>query len=319
MKVQFMSHQQAIRWVKRSFTESLCEQLSLTEIEAPILTDPSEGIQDGLSGTETAVQVDVQALTRRYEVVHSLAKWKRQLLSTQGFEAGEGIVTHMKALRPLEDLSSPIHSVFVEQWDWEQVIAADERTSEHLHQTADRVFAALAETLDGYQARYESALKLPKTLEKVTSEQLLQWYPKLSPKEREHAIARECGAVFVQGIGGALSDGSIHDVRAPDYDDWKLNGDILVWNPVLESSLELSSMGIRVDGAALTEQVQALGRSQLLELPWHQRLLSGELLQTVGGGIGQSRVVMWMMQQPHIGCVQASVWSDEVKAQYKTL
>ncbi|WP_113908332.1 aspartate--ammonia ligase [Aliidiomarina celeris] len=319
MSAEYIRHQQAIRWIKHSFTEALCKQLHLTEVEAPILTDPSEGVQDGLSGAETAVQVHVQSLARSYEVVHSLAKWKRQLLSLQNFPVGTGIVTQMKALRPLEDLYSPVHSVFVEQWDWEQVIADHERTAVQLHSAADRVFASLSEVFHAYKTRYDSALTLPTELTKVTSEQLLQWYPKLSPKQREHAIARECGAVFIQGIGGKLSDGSMHDTRAPDYDDWALNGDLLVWNPVLERSLELSSMGVRVNGPTLKEQVARVEREELLALPWHQRLLAGELSQTVGGGIGQSRVVMWMMQQPHIGCVQASVWPAALKERYALL
>lgn len=319
MKAVFLTQQHEIRYIKQKFTDALCAALNLTEIQAPILTDPTEGVQDTLSGHEKAVQVPVKALQRHFEVVHSLAKWKRATLGQYGFEAGEGIVTQMKALRPDEDQLSAVHSVFVDQWDWEQVIAEEQRTQAQLHATVKAIYAALQATLDDYKAGFGSDLSLPAEIKFLTSEELLQAYPELTPKEREHAAAEEHGAIFVEGIGGKLSDDSIHDVRAPDYDDWSLNGDVIVWNPILKQSLELSSMGIRVDRAALLKQLASSGRIDSESLPWHQKLLSGQLPQTVGGGIGQSRLCMWMMQKPHIGYVQHGVWCPATKSQFADL
>ncbi|RUO24927.1 aspartate--ammonia ligase, partial [Aliidiomarina sanyensis] len=230
-----------------------------------------------------------------------------------------GIVTHMKALRADEETLSPVHSVYVDQWDWEQIIADRHRTEAQLHTTVRSIYTALKQTLEQYKEGFGSSLSLPETITFVRSEDLLQAYPELSPKEREHAAAEEHGAIFLQGIGGALSDGTIHDVRAPDYDDWTLNGDIIVWNPVLGESLELSSMGIRVDRAALLKQLQSSGRASAEGLPWHQKLISGQLPQTIGGGIGQSRLCMWMMQKPHIGYVQHGVWCPETRTKYADL
>lgn len=322
MKATFISRQQEIRYIKQTFTEALSEALNLTEVQAPLLTDPSQGTQDTLSGYEKAVQVSVSSLQQQYEVVHSLAKWKRAVLGRYDFSVGEGIVAQMKALRPDEESLSEIHSVLVDQWDWEQVIDSKARTEKQLHDTVRRIYAALQQTVKGYTeafTSYESELLLPAEIHFVTTEALLAQYPELSPKEREHAITEKHGAVFIQGVGAALSNGEAHDVRAPDYDDWQLNGDILVWNPVLGKSLELSSMGIRVDRAALVEQLQSAGRADSAEQPWHQLLLAEKLPQTVGGGIGQSRLVMWLMQLPHIGYVQQSVWAPATHAAHAEL
>ncbi|RUO19670.1 aspartate--ammonia ligase [Aliidiomarina iranensis] len=322
MKASFISRQQEIRYIKHTFTEQLCAALKLTEVQAPLLTDPTHGTQDTLSGYEKAVQVSVSSLQHQYEVVHSLAKWKRGVLGRYEFADGEGIVAQMKALRPDEEALSEIHSVLVDQWDWEQVIARSARTEAKLHATVRKIYGALKETLLSYTETFktrEPILKLPAEIHFVTTEDLLGRYPELTAKEREHAITEEFGAVFLQGIGGALSDGKAHDVRAPDYDDWQLNGDILVWNPVLGKSLELSSMGIRVDRASLLRQLQASGSSQAAEQPWHQQLLAEKLPQTVGGGIGQSRLCMWMMQLPHIGYVQQSVWAPATHAAHAEL
>lgn len=316
MKTAFITRQQSVRWIKQRFSQALCEQLSLIEVEAPLLTDPQQGEQDTLSGNETAVQVPIAALAKNYEVVHSLAKWKRQLLADYSFPIGQGIVTNMKALRPMEDVYSPIHSVMVDQWDWEQVIADEQRNAVTLRRAAEGVFAALKHTVDGYNEAFGGAVSLPEQLGYVTSEDLLRKYPHKTPKQREHAIAKEYGVVFIQGIGGRLSNGSLHDSRAPDYDDWHLNGDLLVWSSVLQRSIELSSMGVRVDKTRLMAQLTELQREKESQQPWHQRLLSGELPATVGGGIGQSRLCMWLMQEPHIGYVQASVWPEEVKQRY---
>lgn len=316
MKSQFVTRQQSVRWIKQYFTQELCQQLSLLEVEAPLLTDPKQGEQDSLSGNETAVQVPVAALARNYEVVHSLAKWKRQLLADYDFPVGQGIVTNMKALRPMEDVYSPIHSVMVDQWDWEQVIAEEQRNAVTLRLAAEAIFAALKSTVNEYQQLFAGAMTVPEKLAYVTSEDLLRRFPQKSPKDREHAIAKEYGVVFIQGIGGKLSNGLVHDTRAPDYDDWQLNGDLLVWSSVLERSVELSSMGVRVDKTRLMAQLGELNRETESLQPWHQRLLNGQLPATVGGGIGQSRLCMWLMQEPHIGCVQASVWPEEVKLRY---
>src|SRR5690554_3844399 len=316
MKTEFVTRQQSIRWIKQHFSKALCEQFSLIEVEAPLLTDPKQGEQDTLSGNEKAVQVPIAALSRNYEVVHSLAKWKRQLLGDYDFPVGQGIVTNMKALRPMEDVYSPIHSVMVDQWDWEQVIANNQRNVVTLRLAAESVFQALKSTVAGYNHTFSKEVALPEKLGYVTSEDLLRKYPEKSPKEREHAIAKEYGVVFIQGIGGRLTNGSLHDTRAPDYDDWQLNGDLLVWSPVLQRSIELSSMGIRVEKERLMAQLTELKREDESLQPWHQRLLNGQLPATVGGGIGQSRLCMWLMQEPHIGYVQASVWPDEVKQRY---
>lgn len=324
----FIHRQQHISAIKQAFTHYLCESLSLTEVQAPLLTDPRDGVQDTLSGHEKAVKVSVSALQTDYEVVHSLAKWKRQTLATHGFEPGEGIVTQMKALRPDEDSLSPIHSVFVDQWDWEQVLCPTRRTHAQLREAATAVYSALQHTLKHIQQRYPSALELPETLTFISSEALLERYPDLSPKARERAITKAYRAVFITGIGGALSDGKRHDVRAPDYDDWTtidehgqqgLNGDLLVWSDALDDAIELSSMGIRVDAEALLKQLELAGRQAAAELPWHQALLQGALPASVGGGIGQSRVCMFLMQLSHIGQVQPSVWSAETKAEYSDL
>ncbi|EGN74644.1 aspartate--ammonia ligase, AsnA-type [Idiomarina sp. A28L] len=322
MKATFISRQQEIRYIKQTFTEALSEALNLTEVQAPLLTDPSQGTQDTLSGYEKAVQVSVSSLQQQYEVVHSLAKWKRAVLGRYDFAVGEGIVAQMKALRPDEEALSEIHSVLVDQWDWEQVIAKTTRTEAQLHYTVQQIYAALQHTLKSYTETFTTripVLTLPAKIHFVTTQELLTRYPNLSPKEREHAISKEHGAVFIQNVGAALSDGKAHDIRAPDYDDWQLNGDILVWNPVLGKSLELSSMGIRVDRAALLKQLQSAGRADDAEKPWHQLLLAEKLPQTVGGGIGQSRLVMWIMQLPHIGYVQQSVWAPATHAAHAEL
>lgn len=328
MKSIYLQRQQQIRFIKQAFTEALCDGLNLTEVQAPLLTDPREGVQDTLSGHEKAVKVSVSSLQTDFEVVHSLAKWKRQTLGKYGFEPGEGLVTQMKALRPDEEQLSPLHSVFVDQWDWEQVICPTRRTGADLRAAASSVYSALRSTLTQVQQVYPTTLTLPEELTFISTEQLLQRYPTLSPRAREQAITQEHKAVFITGIGAPLSDGERHDVRAPDYDDWTtldedgaqgLNGDLLVWSEVLQDAIELSSMGIRVDEAALLKQLAIAGRQAAAEQPWHQALLSGQLPASVGGGIGQSRVCMFLMQQPHIGYVQPGVWCAKTHAEHTGL
>ncbi|MGL5008160.1 MAG: aspartate--ammonia ligase [Plesiomonas sp.] len=318
MSREFIQRQQQISFVKTYFSDQLAQHLDLVEVQGPILSQVGDGIQDNLSGSEQAVQVKVKTLPQaQFEVVHSLAKWKRHTLGRYGFQAGEGIFTHMKALRPDEEHLSAIHSVYVDQWDWERVMLVEDRTPAYLQQTVQHIYRAIKQTERAVCAEYGLTPFLPAEIQFIHSEQLLQRYPQLSAKERERAIAKEWGAVFLIGIGGALSNGEAHDCRAPDYDDWSsagveglagLNGDILVWNPVLDDVLELSSMGIRVDAAALQHQLALTGDEARLSQTWHQNLLQGAMPQTIGGGIGQSRLTMLLLQRPHIGQVQCGVW-----------
>lgn len=323
MKKSYIEKQQQIAFVKSFFSTQLAQKLGLIEVQAPILSRVGDGTQDNLSGCEKAVQVHVKALPdATFEVVHSLAKWKRKTLGEYDFSAGEGIYTHMKALRPDEDRLSPIHSVYVDQWDWERVMEDGDRSIDYLKSTVDNIYQAIKSTEAEVSRQFGLAPFLPETIHFVHSDTLLKRYPELDAKGRERAIAKELGAVFLIGIGGALSHGERHDVRAPDYDDWSsagelglkgLNGDILVWNPVLNDAFELSSMGIRVDADALKRQLTLTGDVDRLALEWHQALLRGEMPQTIGGGIGQSRLVMLLLQLAHIGQVQCGVWPQPVR------
>ncbi len=323
MKKSYIEKQQQIAFVKSFFSAQLAQKLGLIEVQAPILSRVGDGTQDNLSGSEKAVQVHVKALPdATFEVVHSLAKWKRKTLGDYDFSAGEGIYTHMKALRPDEDRLSPIHSVYVDQWDWERVMGDGERSIDYLKSTVENIYQAIKSTEAEVSRQFGLASFLPENIQFVHSDTLLKRYPELDAKGRERAIAKELGAVFLIGIGGALSHGERHDLRAPDYDDWSsvgeqglkgLNGDILVWNPVLNDAFELSSMGIRVDADALKRQLTLTGDVDRLALEWHQALLRGEMPQTIGGGIGQSRLVMLLLQLAHIGQVQCGVWPQPVR------
>lgn len=329
MQISFKEQQQRISFVKQFFADKLAENLSLIEVQAPLLSKVGDGVQDNLSGTENAVQVKVKTINNaQFEVVHSLAKWKRKILSEHHFAVGEGLFANMKALRPDEDRLSPIHSVYVDQWDWEKVIRPEDRNLTYLKQTVEKIYSAIKATEKAVSEKYHLSRFLPESITFMDSEQLLKRYPNLSTKERENAITKELGAVFLIGIGGKLANNEKHDVRAPDYDDWSsdnemgskgLNGDILVWNPVLNSAFEISSMGIRVDSETLKRQLKITGDEDRLQFSWHQALVNGELLQTIGGGIGQSRLVMLLLQQKHIGQVQASVWDDSTKQNYSQL
>lgn len=329
MQPSFKERQQRISFVKSFFAQELADKLSLIEVQAPILSQIGDGVQDNLSGSEKAVQVKVKCIPdASFEVVHSLAKWKRKTLSLNHFSVGEGLYTNMKALRPDEDMLSPIHSVYVDQWDWEKVISAQDRTIAFLKSTVENIYQALKQTEAKVAQQYGLTPFLPQTITFIDSESLLQRYPTFSAKERENAIAKEYGAVFIIGIGGDLSNNEKHDVRAPDYDDWStkneeghlgLNGDIIVWNPVLNSAFEVSSMGIRVDPAALEKQLKLTNDEGRLQYDWHKALMNGQLLQTIGGGIGQSRLAMLLLQLKHIGQVQSSVWDTNTKQQYSDL
>ncbi|ATF74977.1 aspartate--ammonia ligase [Pasteurella multocida] len=329
MKKSFILQQQEISFAKNTFTEKLAEHLGIVEVQGPILSQVGNGIQDNLSGAEKAVQVNVKQITdATFEVVHSLAKWKRHTLARFNFAQGEGLFVHMTALRPDEDSLDQTHSVYVDQWDWEKVISAEQRNLVYLKETVRAIYAAILETEAAVSKKFSLATFLPKEIKFIHSEELVQRFPNMNDKERENAICKEHGAVFLIGIGGKLSDGKPHDVRAPDYDDWTtpsegeykgLNGDILVWNPILERAFELSSMGIRVDETALRKQLALTNNEDRLKFDWHQDLVNGRLPLSIGGGIGRSRLVMLLLQKKHIGEVQSSVWPKWVMEQFDNI
>ncbi|MFQ1022115.1 aspartate--ammonia ligase [Avibacterium paragallinarum] len=329
MKKSFILQQQEISFTKNTFTQKLSEHLGLVEVQGPILSQVGDGIQDNLSGIEKAVQVNVKQITdATFEVVHSLAKWKRHTLARFGFAEGEGLFVHMKALRPDEDSLDQTHSVFVDQWDWEKVIPAGRRNLSYLKETVRSIYQAILETEAAVSEKFNLERFLPQEITFVHSEDLVKRYPDLDAKERENAICKEYGAVFLIGIGGVLSDGKPHDLRAPDYDDWTttsegdykgLNGDILVWNPILERAFEVSSMGIRVDETALRKQLSLTNDEERLQFDWHQKLVNGHLPLSIGGGIGQSRLTMLLLHKKHIGEVQSSVWPKEVTENFENI
>lgn len=306
--------QGAIKHVKDYFERQLAKQLNLTRVSAPLFVKPESGLNDNLNGVERPVSFGIKEQGEAVvEIVHSLAKWKRMALKKYGFSYGEGLYTDMNAIRRDEDTDN-IHSIFVDQWDWEKVILYDERNVETLKKTVRSVYAALRETEHYIADKYDYIEEfLPAEISFVTTQELENMYPGDTPKERENKIARAKGAVFLMQIGGALASGERHDGRAPDYDDWQLNGDIIVYYPVLDMALELSSMGIRVDEAALGKQLRIAGCEERAELPFQKAVLNKELPYTVGGGIGQSRICMFFLRKAHIGEVQASIWPDEVR------
>lgn len=326
MKKSFIHQQQEISFVKNTFTQYLIDKLDIVEVQGPILSRVGDGMQDNLSGVENPVRVNVlQIPDETYEVVHSLAKWKRHTLARFGFNEGEGLFVHMKALRPDEDSLDQIHSVYVDQWDWEKVIPDGRRNLAYLKETVEKVYKAIRLTELAVEARFDIDAVLPKKITFIHTEDLVEQYPDLTTKEREDVIAKEYGAVFLIGIGGILPDGKPHDGRAPDYDDWTsesetgyhgLNGDIIVWNESLGHAFELSSMGIRVDEDALKRQVEITGDQDRLKLEWHKSLLNGLFPLTIGGGIGQSRMAMFLLRKKHIGEVQSSVWPDQVRKDF---
>lgn len=309
--------QRAIERIKHIFLAKLCAALHLVRVTAPLLVDPSTGLNDNLNGVERPVRFDVPAVGRDAEVVHSLAKWKRLALHTYDFLPGKGLVTDMNAIRRDEELDN-LHSAYVDQWDWEKIITQEDRTRDYLKQTVNAIVRALVDTQSFLRSVFPqlSALpELPGQVTFVTAQDLEDLYPQLSPKERENTIVREHGAVFLMGIGGKLKSGQPHDGRAPDYDDWNLNGDILFWDSVNGQAIELSSMGIRVSPESLDRQLTLAGCDSRRSLPFHRMLLNGELPLTMGGGIGQSRVSMLLLGKAHIGEVQSSLWDpDTVRA-----
>ena len=312
-----------IKQIKEFFQQNLSSELRLRRVTAPLFVLTGMGINDDLNGVERAVSFPIKDLgDQRAEVVHSLAKWKRVTLADYNIEPGYGIYTDMNAIRADEELGN-LHSLYVDQWDWERVITPEQRNMDFLKNIVTRIYAAMRRTEYMVCEMYPQIKPfLPHDIHFIHSEELCQMYPDKSPKEREHAISQKYGAVFIIGIGCKLSDGKEHDLRAPDYDDYTtinpetglpgLNGDLLVWDKVLDRSVELSSMGIRVDKKALLDQLQKAGCPERAELPYHKAVINGELPLTIGGGIGQSRICMFFLRKAHIGEVQCSLWSDEV-------
>lgn len=301
----------AIKKVKDFFERDLAIELNLTRVSAPIFVDATSGLNDTLNGIERPVDFSVFS-GEHFEIVQSLAKWKRMALKEYDFKVGEGLYTDMNAIRRDEETDN-IHSIFVDQWDWEKVITKADRTEATLRRAVENIYAAIRHTenfiVDDYN--FINSL-LPEEITFVTTQELEDRYPSLTPKEREYKAAREYGAIFLENIGGELKSGKIHDGRAPDYDDWSLNGDLIVYYPVLDIALELSSMGIRVDEEALARQLKIRGCEERRELPFHRALLAGELPYTIGGGIGQSRICMFFLRKAHIGEVQSSFWPSDV-------
>lgn len=303
----------AIKEVKDHFERALAKSLHLTRVSAPLFVRPESGLNDNLNGVERPVSFGIREQDEaEAEIVHSLAKWKRHALKHYGFHSGEGLYTDMSAIRRDENTDN-IHSLYVDQWDWEKVISREERNMETLEYTVRKVFSALKETEDFISRRYNYIQPLlPEDIFFITSQELEDMYPDCTPKERENRITKVKKAVFVSQIGKVLSSGQKHDGRAPDYDDWELNGDILVWYPVLNMGLEISSMGIRVDEESLSRQLKLAGCEERAGLPFQKALLNRELPYTIGGGIGQSRICMYYLRKAHIGEVQASIWPEDV-------
>ena len=300
----------AIKKVKDFFERDLAIQLNLTRVSAPLFVRSDSGLNDTLNGVERPVAFDMKDYDGEVEIVQSLAKWKRQALCAYGFEPGEGLYTDMNAIRRDEDTDN-LHSVFVDQWDWEKIITADDRNEDTLKTAVRAIYSSLRHTERYIAEEYDFVGKfLPDDISFVTTQELEDMYPDLTPKERENEIARQKGAVFIMQIGGKLRSGDIHDGRAPDYDDWSLNGDIVVYYPLLDMAFELSSMGIRVDAEALVRQLEERGCSERASLPFQKALLNNELPLTMGGGIGQSRMCMFFLRKAHVGEVQASVWPE---------
>ncbi len=311
--LDILETEKAIKLLKDTFEERLARHLSLTRVSAPLFVLPASGLNDNLSGVERAVSFDILNDDGHVaEVVHSLAKWKRYALKRYGMEVGKGLYTDMNAIRR-DEVTDNVHSLYVDQWDWEKVISRSDRTVETLKSIVNRIYSVCLDMEAMIEARYPYlSRKLPDHITFVTTQELEDEYPELSASERETEAARKYGAIFLMQIGGKLRSGKKHDGRAPDYDDWQLNGDIIFYYPLLERALEMSSMGIRVDEASLKAQLEAAGCTDRAELPFQKALLSGELPLTVGGGIGQSRLCMFFLEKAHIGEVQASLWPEEM-------
>ena len=301
----------AIKFIKDTFEKELAKALNLTRVSAPLFVLPESGLNDNLNGYERAVRFDVLSLKKEVEIVQSLAKWKRNALAKYGFSEGSGLYTDMNAIRRDEDLDR-LHSVYVDQWDWEKIITKDPRRLSYLKKVVRQIYKVFLKVANAVNKKYpmiESTL--PKEITFISTLELEKEYPNLPRKEREHAAAKKHGAIFLYKIGWPLKDGAPHDGRAADYDDWKLNGDLILWSNVLDSSVELSSMGIRVDKDSLVKQLKKRKEMEKLSTPYCQDVLNERLPLTIGGGIGQSRICMFFLKKAHIGEVQSSIWSEE--------
>ncbi len=312
-KMSVRQTEDAIKYIRDTFQREMGREMRLSRVSAPLFVERSSGLNDNLNGVERPVSFDVPwQPDETVEVVQSLAKWKRMALRKYGYQPGEGIYANMNAVRRDEEPDN-LHSCYVDQWDWERVIRREDRNEETLRSTASEVFRIIKHMQHEVWYKYPDAFyRLPDEMHFVDSEELLRRYPDLTPREREDAITRELGCVFLMRIGDRLSNGEPHDGRAPDYDDWQLNGDILFWYEPLQRALEISSMGIRVDAVALRSQLQKAGCPERAELPYHRAVLADELPFTIGGGIGQSRLCMLLLGRVHVGEVQASIWPDDM-------
>ena len=309
----------AIKLIKDTFERKLAEKLNLTRVSAPLMVPSDTGVNDMLNGYERPVEFEVKETHRNLQIIQSLAKWKRIALKRYGFQQGTGLYTDMNAIRRDEETDN-IHSIYVDQWDWEKIIKKEERTTEYLQKTVQDIFEVFKLTEEVLINAYpEKKLErtLPDKISFITSQELENLYPEKRPKEREHLIAKEKGAVFISQIGKKLKSGNTHDGRSPDYDDWELNGDIILWYEPLNISLELSSMGIRVDKNSLEKQLKEADAEDRKELLYHKMLLNDELPLTIGGGLGQSRICMYFMKTAHIGEVQSSIWPEEMVREFK--
>lgn len=311
-KLDTAQTQNAIKIIRDKFQKELGYQLNLQRVSAPLFLPANSGLNDDLSGSERKVEFDAKSIgNQSLQVVQSLAKWKRYALNKYQFKIGNGLYTNMNAIRRDEDLDN-LHSIYVDQWDWEKVISEHDRTIEYLQQTVRSIYKVIKHIEHEVWYVYPNVIpRIPEEVTFIDSQELLDKYPNLSNKERENKITKEHGAVFVQRIGAPLSNGLPHDNRAPDYDDWQLNGDLLIWFEPLQCALEISSMGIRVNAQSLQSQLQASNTLERLSLPYHQAVLKNEYPFTIGGGIGQSRLCMLLLQKVHIGEVQSSIWDDE--------
>lgn len=312
-KLDIYQTQLAIGELRQFFQNRLAKKLNLKRVTAPLFVKPETGLNDDLNGVERAVAFDLKATGNCVQVVHSLAKWKRMALHNYHFSAGCGLYTDMNAIRRDEDLDN-FHSVYVDQWDWEKVITREERNIAYLKKTVQDIVDAVVDTSEAVKEKFPTVdIELSREVKFITTQEAEDAYPELTPKERENALTKKYGTVFLMQIGDKLSSGKPHDGRAPDYDDWSLNGDILFWDDVMQCSLEISSMGIRVDEKSLKEQLEKANCTERSNMQFHKMLLNGELPLTVGGGIGQSRLCMLLLQKAHIGQVQVSVWDKETE------
>lgn len=311
-KLSMRENQNAIEIIKRSFEKFLTQALNLKRVSAPLFVTKSSGLNDNLNGVERPVEFDIKNMSEHVEIVHSLAKWKRQALFNYKFNVGEGLYTNMNAIRRDEDLDN-VHSVYVDQWDWEKVITREDRNLDYLKQVVKKIVTCISMTLAEVKKNYDAIdLNLNDSVEFITSQELEDKYPDLDPKEREYKFAKDNKCIFIMQVGDVLKSGQKQDGRAPDYDDWKLNGDLIYWDDIINSPLEISSMGIRVDAKSLEEQLEKSNNLERKKFDFHRAILEDKLPLTIGGGIGQSRLCMLLLQKAHIGEVQASVWNDEI-------